>query len=224
MGNSLTNLKKEITENYNELSSMISEVGLDEFADIVKEILDNVSDVLGPIKSVKSLYEIKLLIKFKKDLKNLTAFLNSLKSGNVTPNEIKKYAERYSKSNEALKDDIEKILLILDSYRDEEKSKILGNLYANLIKDKINYKQFQTLTEILNNLLIADIPAIMHIYKNPQNYQVQIEFSNSIYRLQALGLIKDNGVTSRTLINQQRIEILSDGALLYNYGLIDIKI
>lgn len=224
MGNSLTNLKKEITENYNELSSIISEVGLDEFADTVKEILDNVSDVLGPIKSVKSLYEIKLLIKFKKDLKNLTAFLNSLKSGNVTPNEIKKYAERYSKSNEAFKDDIEKILLILDSYRDEEKSKILGNLYANLIKDNINYKQFQTLTEILNNLLIADIPAIMHIYKNPQSYQVQIEFSNSIYRLQALGLIKDNGITSRTLINQQRIEILSDGALLYNYGLIDIKI
>ena len=224
MDSSLTNLKKEITEKSNALSSMMSEVGIDKYADTLKEILDKVSDFVGPIKSVKSLYELTLSIRFKKDLKNLTAFLNSLKSGNVTPNEIEKYAEKYSKSDEALKDDIEKILLILTSYRDEQKSKILGNLYANLIKDKISYEQFQTLTEILNNLLVADIPAIIYLCKKQLNYNVPSEFENSLYRLQALGLIKEYDFTIQTTaINHPRIIILSDGSLLYYYGLIDIK-
>lgn len=222
--NQLENLKEQICEKSNELLSIMKEVGIDEYAESLKEILSKISDNVAPIKTIKSIYELTLSLKFKKDLKNLSAFLDSLKSGNITHKDIEKYAKKYSKSDEALKDDIEKILLILSSYRDEEKSKILGNLYVNLIKEKINYREFQTLSEILNNLLIVDIETIVYLYKNRPNYDYPNQYFNSLYRLQALGLIRQLNFQSTGTINNEVVEILSDGNMLCKYGLLKLNI
>lgn len=222
--NQLENLKEQICEKSNELLSIMKEVGIDEYAESLKEILSKISDNVAPIKTIKSIYELTLSLKFKNDLKNLSAFLDSLKSGNITPKDIEKYAKKYSKSDEALKDDIVKILLILSSYRDEEKSKILGNLYVNLIKEKINYREFQTLSEILNNLLIVDIEAIVYLYKNRPNYDYPNQYFNSLYRLQALGLIRQLNFQSTGTINNEVVEILSDGNMLCKYGLLKLNI
>ena len=84
--------------------------------------------------------------------------------------------------------ELRRVLIILNSTIDLEKSQMLANLYKSYINEKINWNQFCEFSEILKMLFLSDFKIIGLIYSK----QITDTSRRELYpidRLSSLGIV-----------------------------------
>lgn len=160
--------------------------------DIVEVGIDSVLDegLLKDIPIVGFLVGTKNVIQNLQDrnlLNQTLQFIKEFNSGKIEKEKIEKYKKKLIDSKQAEKE-LGRVLLILNSNIDIEKSKMLARLFRNYIDEKINWDEFCEFSEIIKNMFLSDINFFKNIYcgkiKDTVNYPLY-----PFDRLVSLGLI-----------------------------------
>lgn len=207
--------------NYNVDTAMdLTEIGID-------SIFDNA--ILKNIPIVKLIYGIArtgFAIRERHMLKKILIFINQLNSNNITNDSYIKYKEKLKNKDNLVLKELEHVLIIIDRYVEQNKSKILANLYWNYIDKKIDWNQFQELSIIVDNIYLSDLKELESIYKRREITMNEINNKVSFRRLKILNIVEDIETTLRLpeggighFYSDYDYQITSLGIMLYEYGL-----
>ena len=160
----------------------IVEIGIDSLLDdgLFKDI-----PIVNMLVGVKNTYQN---IHDRNLLKQTLAFIKQFNSGTIDQNKLIKYKELINSDSKKAEKELGRVLIILNSTVDMEKSQMLANLYKAYINEKINWNQFCEFSEIIKMLFLNDFNIIKLIY----NHQVTDTSGIEIYpidRLSSLGIV-----------------------------------
>ncbi len=114
-------------------------------------------------------------------------FIKEFNLKKIDAKKIEKYKNKISNSKQAEKE-LGRVLIILNSIIDIEKSKMLAKVFRYYVDEKINWDEFCEFSEIIKNIYLNDINYFEKIYfgkiKSTVNYPLY-----PFDRLVSLGLI-----------------------------------
>ena len=174
-------------------SSSLFDGSKDSIGDIVEIGIDSLLDdglfkdipIVNMLVGVKNTYQN---IHDRNLLKQTLAFIKQFNSGTIDQNKLIKYKELINSDSKKAEKELGRVLIILNSTVDMEKSQMLANLYKAYINEKINWNQFCEFSEIIKMLFLNDSNIIKLIY----NHQVTDTSGIEIYpidRLSSLGIV-----------------------------------
>ncbi|WP_330565245.1 hypothetical protein [Pseudomonas yamanorum] len=138
------------------------------FTDYAETLLDSCveNEVLKEIPVISTgVATIKTYLQFKegKFRKKVEAFVES--AGSFTSDEWAAFSETLEK--EGKKEKFLNVLLeVIEAADSEEKSKILGGIFRRLVKEEIEYPQFDDQVRFTNDMQTINIHFFMHSYHN----------------------------------------------------------
>ena len=182
--------------NVGDLLIDLSEVGLDNIVDneLVKEV--------PVIKTVVSVYKLGHTLRERSYVRKLAGFLNEISKGTVDNDKKEEYLRRITKNKAIFQHELEYVLVLLDRFISEDKSKLLGRLYVARINEQIN-----------DRLFIGDFECLHRDIMENKNRN---EFENSsLQRLQGLGLVKPCEKASGYDINGNPLLFQQDGTYVF---------
>lgn len=174
-------------------SSSLFDGSKDSIGDIVEIGIDSLLDdglfkdipIVNMLVGVKNTYQN---IHDRNLLKQTLAFIKQFNSGTIDQNKLIKYKELINSDSKKAEKELGRVLIILNSTVDMEKSQMLANLYKAYINEKINWNQFCEFSEIIKMIFLNDFNIIKLIY----NHQVTDTSGIEIYpidRLSSLGIV-----------------------------------
>lgn len=174
-------------------SSSLFDGSKDSIGDIVEIGIDSLLDdglfkdipIVNMLVGVKNTYQN---IHDRNLLKQTLAFIKQFNSGTIDQNKLIKYKELINSDSKKAEKELGRVLIILNSTVDMEKSQMLANLYKAYINEKIDWNQFCEFSEIIKMLFLNDFNVIKLIY----NHQVTDTSGIEIYpidRLSSLGIV-----------------------------------
>lgn len=102
------------------------------------------------------------------------------------------FSERIKNGDKKAKEEIERIMLILESTIDLEKSKILARFVAAYVNGNLSYSKFHELTDILIRSYLSD----MGILRQIKNGEVEDSIGQELHRIERLAGM---GLINKTL-------------------------
>lgn len=144
--------------------------GIENFpiADYAETLLDSCieSEILKEIPVVSTgVATIKAFLQFKegKFKSKVKAFVDAVGDMSATDWEALAISlEKKGKKEQFLNE----LLEIVEQVASEQKAKILGGVFRRLVKEEIDYAQFEDQVRITNDMLTIDIHSFMHFYHN----------------------------------------------------------
>lgn len=99
---------------------------------------------------------------------------------------------------------IDTIMIFIDNFKEEEKSKIYANLFKSYIIGILNWDKFINFSNCLDILFLYDIEILKHFYKteNEVGYNISKdmeEHKGTLNRLQYLGFLESDMLQSISL-------------------------
>ncbi|MBK8482781.1 MAG: hypothetical protein IPL31_00095 [Saprospiraceae bacterium] len=176
-------------ENISDLTQDYAEIGLDFFID--NEALKDIP-VFGTFYKI---YKTANNIKDQIFLKKLYAFLFHLKQ--IPQDKRIKFINTLDYSEKTKQETGQKLLLLIDKLDDFDKPKILSNLLKATIEEKIDYKQFLKLSNVVCNAYIGDLNEFHN------NQVLSMDLKERLYNLGIFSLILKN-IDSRGFPIQSR--------------------
>lgn len=160
----------------------IVELGIDSLLDdgLFKDI-PIVSMLVGVKNTYQNIHDRNLL-------KQTLTFIKQFNSGSINQEKLNKYKDMLNADSKKAEKELGRVLIILNSTIDIEKSQMLANLYKNYINEKINWNQFCEFSEIIKMLFLNDFNIIGLVYKNQITDTSGIEIY-PIDRLTSLGIV-----------------------------------
>ena len=213
------------------LANTIVDYNVDTVIDLTEIGIDNIFEdsVLKEIPIVKTMYSIAktgFAIRERHMLKKTLVFLEQLNSNNISNENYIKYKEKLRNKEKAKLKELEHVLIIIDRYVEQNKSRILANLYWNYIDKKIDWDQFQELSIIVDNIYLGDFKELESIYKRREITMNEINNKVSFRRLKNLNIVEDIETTLRLpeggighFYSDYDYQITSLGIMLYECGL-----
>lgn len=193
---SLFNDSIDIIEDY-------TEIGIDSFIEegILKEI-PFVRSIVSMLKIGKNIHDRNLL-------KQTLTFIKEFNSGNISKGKLIAYKSTIENNPQKCEEELGRVLILLNSYVDREKSIMLARLYKSYVMQEINWHEFCEFSEIINRLFIEDLRILKYLQeqkkiKGSQGDDFRLE------RLYSLGIVgnsyfadfnnlKDNFIEGRVL-------------------------
>ena len=160
----------------------ITELGIDSLLDdgVFKD-LPIVSMLVGVKNTYQNIHDRNLL-------KHPLTFIKQFNSGSINQEKLNKYRDMLNTDSKKAEKELGRVLIILNSTIDMEKSQMLANLYKSYINEKINWNQFCEFAEIIKMLFLNDFNIIDLIYKHQITDTSGIEIY-PIDRLTSLGIV-----------------------------------
>lgn len=160
----------------------ITELGIDSLLDdgVFKD-LPIVSMQVGVKNTYQNIHDRNLL-------KQTLTFIKQFNSGSINQEKLNKYRDMLNTDSKKAEKELGRVLIILNSTIDMEKSQMLANLYKSYINEKINWNQFCEFAEIIKMLFLNDFNIIDLIYKHQITDTSGIEIY-PIDRLTSLGIV-----------------------------------
>lgn len=160
----------------------ITELGIDSLLDdgVFKD-LPIVSMLVGVKNTYQNIHDRNLL-------KQTLTFIKQFNSGSINQEKLNKYRDMLNTDSKKAEKKLGRVLIILNSTIDMEKSQMLANLYKSYINEKINWNQFCEFAEIIKMLFLNDFNIIDLIYKHQITDTSGIEIY-PIDRLTSLGIV-----------------------------------
>ncbi len=121
-------------------------------------------------------------------MKQTLTFIKQFNSGSINQEKLNKYRDMLNTDSKKAEKELGRVLIILNSTIDMEKSQMLANLYKSYINEKINWNQFCEFAEIIKMLFLNDFNIIDLIYKHQITDTSGIEIY-PIDRLTSLGIV-----------------------------------
>ena len=188
MENLIPSLKKSIFDSNTDLVIDLAEINMDNILDYSK------NDILKDIPIVKTLYSIgktTYSIYNRYLLKKTLVFLKEFKDGHISQETLIAYKTTLENNPQRCEEELGRVLVYLNNYTDEEKSKWLARVYISYLNKRITNEQFLEYSEIINRLFVQDISILKKIYTNEITRNSNIVESYKLDRLASLGLIRN---------------------------------
>lgn len=210
--------EKSIFEPIVELSSSLLEVGLDEITEneVIKQI--------PVVSSMVSIYKITMTIRERYFLKKTMQFIIHF-NHNLNKEEAKRYQDKIENDNKLLQKEIERIIVLIDRYVEQEKTKYLANLYKKYIYQNVDcdWNDFCVLSETLDEISIYDIEELKQLYE-AKIFESKVLYNKlAMSRLSSLGLVDyyyGMTVSNQKEPNKQIVSAITDyGNIFYEYVL-----
>ena len=117
-------------------------------------------------------------------LKQTIAFLNEFNNGKIDNTKLENYKKNINRNKKKLNNELSRIIIILNSNIDKEKSIILAKLYVARINEIITWEEFVEFTEITNRLFLADLKLLKVMWK--REYRSYIENLDDRFRVERI--------------------------------------
>lgn len=169
----------------------IVEVGIDSILEdgVVKDL-----PIAGTLIGVKNAFQN---IRERNLLKQTVAFIKALNDGTLDEKKKQKYKQKIENDPKKAEDELGRILVILDSIIDEEKSVMLGRVYRRYVNEEITWDEFCDFSEIIRRIFLSDMGWLGKIYRNSDDKIYLLK--SSVYsadRLNSIGLVRISNAPS----------------------------
>ena len=176
----------------NELVKSFSETILNDdlkavSGELLEASLDSIfeSEILQKVPIVGTLVAIGktgLILKNRNLIRQTLQFMHELNNGTIENGKKADFSNRVQSGDKKAQEEIERIMLILDSTIDLEKSRILARLVIAYINETLTYAQFHKLTDILNRFYLSDKQMLLRI----RTSVIEDSIGQEIYRVERL--------------------------------------
>ncbi|TNV68470.1 hypothetical protein [Trichococcus shcherbakoviae] len=161
--------------------------------ELLEASLDSIvdSEVLQKVPIVGTLLAIGktgMILKNRNLIRQTLQFMHELNNRSIDEEKKVEFSERIQAGDKRAQEEIERIMLILDSTIDLEKSIILARLVAAYINEIISYAEFHELTDILNRFYLSDKQMLLQIRTSIITDSIGQEIYR-VERLTGMGLI-----------------------------------
>ena len=159
------------------------EVGLDAVMD------DGILKDIPILSTVVGLYRIGHTIRERHTIKQLALFATELNKGCVDKNKKNRILEKLNGNQQQSKQEIEYILVVLDSYLEYEKPQILAKLYIAYLEKTITWTEFAKYAAAIDRIFPTDVEMLKeHDFRKKAIMCKQSE-SEGILRLISVGFM-----------------------------------
>lgn len=174
--------EKSLFNDSNDVISDYLELGIDSFIkDGMLEDIPIVKSIVSVLKVGKNLYDRNLL-------RQTLTFINEFNIGKIPKDKLIAYKSTIENNPKKCEEELGRILILLNSYVDREKSIMLARLYRNYVIKKFDWCEFCEYSEIINRIYIQDVEVLKKIYKGESISNLRVE-NYRLNRLSSLGLI-----------------------------------
>lgn len=160
----------------------ISELGLDT---LVEQGAFSGVPILGLITGIGKTI---LNVRERNFVKQTAAFANSFNTGNITEEKYEEYKRKITDNPEFGEKELGRIILLVDAMFDEERSRLLGKVYAAYVNEDMSWDEFLEMSDVVSRMYVPDIKLLFRIYSKQvadttkcKPYQAE--------RLKSLGLL-----------------------------------
>lgn len=141
------------------------------------------------VKTIIGLGKIAIDIRERNLIKNLISFIKSLNSGNIDKEKLKEHQLKLKEDQKLAKEELGRVLIILDKTIDENKAEILGKLYKAYVNTRIDWDMFIEFSEITDRMYVNDLEILKSIHEGTMKDAVNKENMYRIDRLNSLGIV-----------------------------------
>lgn len=185
----------------------MAELGIDSILD--EGLLTDVPivrTVIGVAKTAQNIYDRNLL-------RQTAIFISEFNAGALDSEKLLKYRQRIDSNPNLLEKELGRLMILLNSNIDLEKSKILAHFYKSYVFEQISWESFCELSDVLNRSLLVDITLLLRI-NNDKNYALPVEQKYRLDRLVSQGLIQYKAPT----LNYNKILDLTSSPIITPLG------
>lgn len=169
--NLLDNISNEIVSTSIDLATDYAELSID-------EIIGEAFAEVPIIKTLLAIGKIGINIKEKRFIKKLLVFLKEFHSGNVDPNELEKFKQKFNSDNKYRDKVTEHIVVFVDSFLQIEKSKIFAKLFHGYINSNYNWEYFSDLSAALEASQPGTLRYLQELaisnFEVPENHKARV--------------------------------------------------
>lgn len=160
----------------------LGELGIDSILDdgLFKE-LPIVNFLIGVKNTAQNIHDRNLL-------KQTLQFIKEFNSGTINKEKLQEYKEKIENDSKKAEKELGRVVIILNSTIEIEKSKMIANLFRNYINEDINWEEFCEFSEIVRMLFLNDIIYLRRIYTGQMKDTTNCVLY-PIDRLTSLGLL-----------------------------------
>lgn len=211
----IPSFKKSLFDGSKELIGELTEYGIDSLLDEgLFKSFPIVSFLVGIKNTCQNIHDRNLL-------RQTLQFIKEFNAGTINPDSLDKYKKGINNNSNKQEEELGRVLILLNSNIELEKSKMLANLFRNYINSKISWDEFCEFSEIVKMLFVRDINYLRKIYIG--SFKRYREIPDYILnRLSSLGLIsmKIKGITldrleNLSFSNEQDISLSKIGGKFY---------
>ena len=161
----------------------------------------------------------KLIIKIREYnfLKQTFTFIEAVRSGSISPEELKRYHERLETNPKRVKEELSRVLVFLDRFTDEKKSRLLALIYLALVREQVSWDDFFELSEIVDRLFSSDIQLLEKLDFDSETI-IQREGNHAAERLIAIGLLTNYEERSEDGKHVRNLSITQTPLILSSLG------
>lgn len=177
----------------NAFEDTLKEESLSVISDLAEVGIDSVMDD-GALKDIPflstaiGLYKIGKTVWERHHIKQLALFVDAIKQGCANGEKRKKYIAKLRENKKYRNQELEFILVVLDSYLEYEKPEMLAKLYLAYLNGEINWDEFSSYAAILRSLIPADIMLL----GKEETVKTNQSKSAAALRLLSFGLVYEN--------------------------------
>ena len=212
--NSITNaISNDMVSTSLDLGVEYAELGFDELLN------DGILKEIPVIKTLVSVAKIGFNIKEKFFVKKVLTFLKEFHSGTISQVKLDEFRNKFNSDYKHREKVTEQIMVFLDVYLTNEKSKILAKLFKAHIEGYYDWEYFQSLSTCLNSL-------------HPQSFNYLDRLSQSDFQIpmspEKVGLSRDFdnealldacGISYKASPWASAYQVTKLGQDLFNYGI-----
>lgn len=209
------NSTKEMTE--------ANSIAFNNFHDIFKEFIENEMDDIISNKTLRNIPVFNLVESVIQTgsalwrtnlLKQTAAFISEFNSHKIDQEPLEKYRESI-KNDKNKKEELERVMLILNRNIDIEKSKILARIFCAYINREIEWELFCEFADITERLFLSDL-WLINLLKDKEHIIVGSgDYDSGFERIHSLGLT--NKIKETFIVNIEDDERTEEDVILLNY-------
>lgn len=123
-------------------------------------------------------------------LKQTLVFIQELNSGNIEEEKLKKYKKKIKENQMEIKQELNRVLIILNRNIDEYKSKMEAKFFKAYVNEEIIWDEFCEYCDITERLFMSDIDDLKEAYRvGGVTANMKIYYRHD--RLMSLGLLEN---------------------------------
>ncbi len=194
--------RESIFENFSDTLLDLAEISIDTLIDDnIISAIPIVKTILGVRKTIKNIHDKNLL-------KQTLIFIKTLNSQTIDEENLNKYKKEIYANKEKQEEELGRILLILDTIKDKEKSILLAKFYLAYVNQEITWEKFSEYADVIERIFVSDINTIFELYKDTKDKEISIiQYEKyKVDRLIATGLLSmySGSIKVRELANGNR--------------------
>lgn len=165
-----------------DIGADISELGIEGI------LSDETARQIPVVRVIYALIKTGLNIRDRKALLNTYKFIAALNNGTIDPEKVEKHRRKLDSNPSFAEKELGRVLVILDSMLDQEKSALLAKIYRAYVEERISWDEFCELSEVVDRMFLSDFRLLKDVRSRIVTNTTQCE-SHRADRLASLGLV-----------------------------------